>query len=86
MVAAFLFLSFAVLLFIGTPIAICLGVSSVGAMLIQGLQGISRPVDVIMGTLPRLVSSSTSKFVLLAIPFFILSGNIMEKKIGRAHV
>ena len=79
MVAAFLFISFAVLLFIGTPIAICLGVSSVGAMLIQGLQGISRPIDVIMGTLPRLVSSSTSKFVLLAIPFFILSGNIMEK-------
>ena len=32
-----------------------------------------------MSSLPRLVSSSTSKFVLLAIPFFILAGNIMEK-------
>lgn len=76
MVAAFLFISFAVMLLIGTPIAVCLGVSSVGAMLIQGA---GRPIDVILGTLPRLVSSSTSKFVLLAIPFFILGGNIMEK-------
>ena len=36
MIAAVLFISFAVLLLIGTPIAICLGVSSVVAMLIQG--------------------------------------------------
>lgn len=76
MVAAFLFISFAVMLLIGTPIAVCLGVSSVGAMLIQGA---GRPMDIVMSTLPRLVSSSTSKFVLLAIPFFILGGNIMEK-------
>lgn len=76
MVAAFLFISFAIMLLIGTPIAVCLGVSSVGAMLIQGA---GRPIEIVMSTLPRLVSSSTSKFVLLAIPFFILGGNIMEK-------
>lgn len=76
MVAAFLFISFAILLLIGTPIAICLGISSMGAMLIQG---VGRPVSIILGALPQLVSASTSKFVLLAIPFFILGGNIMEK-------
>ncbi len=32
-----------------------------------------------MSVLPRLCSSASSKFVLLAIPFFILSGNAMEK-------
>ena len=66
MVAAFLFISFAILLLIGTPIAICLGISSMGAMLIQG---VGRPVSIILGALPQLVSASTSKFVLLAIPF-----------------
>lgn len=76
MVAAILFIVFAVLLFIGTPIAVCLGASSVLAMIAQGA---GRPLDTIMSSLPRLVSSSTSKFVLLAIPFFILAGNIMEK-------
>lgn len=76
MVAAFLFITFAVLLLIGTPIAICLGISSMVAMIIQGA---GRPIDVVLGTLPQLVSASTSKFVLLAIPFFILGGNIMEK-------
>ena len=76
MIAAVLFISFAVLLLIGTPIAVCLGVSSVISMLIQGA---GRPLDTVMSSLPQLFSSSTSKFVLLAIPFFILAGNIMDK-------
>ena len=76
MIAAVLFISFAVLLLIGTPIAVCLGVSSVVSMLIQGA---GRPLDTVMSSLPQLFSSSTSKFVLLAIPFFILAGNIMDK-------
>ncbi|MCI6157769.1 TRAP transporter large permease [Peptoniphilaceae bacterium SGI.137] len=76
MIATILFLTFAILLLIGTPIAICLGVSSVGAMLVQGA---GRPLTAIMSSLPQLFAASTSKFVLLAIPFFILAGNIMEK-------
>ena len=76
MIAAILFVSFAILLILGTPIAVCLGSSSVLAMLAQGA---GRPVDTIMSSLPFLFSASTSKFVLLAIPFFILAGNIMEK-------
>lgn len=71
-----LFFSFAALLLIGTPIAICLGSSSVITMLVQGGE---KPIEAVMAALPRIVSASTSKFVLLAIPFFILGGNVMEK-------
>ncbi|MDO4633978.1 MAG: TRAP transporter large permease [Eubacteriales bacterium] len=76
MTAAVLFITFVVLLFIGTPIAVCLGVSSLAAMLVQGA---GHPISTTMSSLPQLFSASTSKFVLLAIPFFILAGNIMEK-------
>lgn len=76
MIAATLFITFAVLLIIGAPIAVCLGASSVITMLIRGA---GKPVETVMSSLPMIVSASTSKFVLLAIPFFILAGNIMEK-------
>ena len=76
MVAAVLFASFAVLLLIGAPIAVCLGISSVASMLVLGA---GRPIDSVLGTIPQLVSAATSKTVLLAIPFFILGGNIMDK-------
>ena len=76
MEALVLFVVFAVLLLLGTPIAVCLGVSSILAMLVLG---VGRPVSVVLGTVPQLVSAATSKSVLLAIPFFILGGNIMEK-------
>lgn len=67
---------FVLLLAFGAPIATCLGLSSVAAILVQGA---GKPVDAVMSVLPRLCSSASSKFVLLAIPFFILSGNVMEK-------
>ena len=76
MIGPVIFLSFAAFLLVGTPIAICLGVSSVFGMLIDGS---GRPLDTIMTMLPRIFSSATSKFVLLAVPFFILGGNVMEK-------
>lgn len=76
MIALVLFASFAVLLIIGTPIAACLGVSSILSMLVIGA---GRSVNVVLGTVPQLVSAACSKSVLLAIPFFILGGNIMEK-------
>ena len=76
MLLAVLFISFTVLLLFGTPIAVCLGSSSLLTMLVQGS---GKPIDAIMAALPRIVSASTSKFVLLAIPFFILGGNIMER-------
>ena len=67
---------FVLLLAFGAPIATCLGLSSVAAILVQGA---GKPIDAVMSVLPRLCSSASSKFVLLAIPFFILSGNVMEK-------
>ena len=67
---------FVLLLALGAPIAVCLGMSSVSAILVQGA---GKPLEAIMSVLPRLCSSASSKFVLLAIPFFILSGNVMEK-------
>lgn len=70
MTAAALFLTFLALLLMNIPIAITLGLSSVVALLIEG-------VDLII--VPMNVYSSSSKFVLLAIPFFILGGNIMDK-------
>ena len=76
MEAFVLFFVFALLLLLGTPIAVCLGFSSILSMLVLGA---GRPVSVVLGTVPQLVSAATSKSVLLAIPFFILGGNIMEK-------
>lgn len=71
---------FVLMSFMGTAIAARrkahLGLSSVAAILVQGA---GKPVKTIMSVLPRLCSSASSKFVLLAIPFFILSGNVMEK-------
>lgn len=69
-VAGILFLSFIVLLFLNVPIALSLGVSSVIAMIAAGL-----PLDL----LPMSIYSAIGKFTLLAIPFFILAGNTMEK-------
>ena len=76
MEALVLFFVFALLLLLGTPIAVCLGISSILSMLVLGA---GRPVSVVLGTVPQLISAATSKSVLLAIPFFILGGNIMEK-------
>lgn len=76
MVTTVLFGLFAVLLLIGTPIAMCLGMSSVAAMLVMGA---GRSLDVVLGTVPQLVSAAITKSVLMAIPFFILGGNVMEK-------
>ena len=76
MITAALFISFGFLLLIGTPIAVCLGISSIITIIADSA---GRPLEAVLSVVPMLVSSSSSKFVLLAIPFFILSGNIMEK-------
>lgn len=65
-----LFGVFIILLIIGVPIAVSLGVASLVAIIVSGL-----PIEMF----PINVFSASSKFSLLAIPFFILAGNIMEK-------
>ena len=76
MVTTILLGLFAMLLLLGAPIAICLGMSSVASMIALGA---GRSLDVVLGTVPQLVSAAITKSVLMAIPFFILGGNIMEK-------
>lgn len=65
-----LFGAFFILLMLNIPIGLSLGISSILTLLYEKL-----PVSMVSSNL----YSSTSKFVLLAIPFFILGGNIMEK-------
>ncbi len=67
---------FVVFLVLGAPIAVCLGLSSVSAILVQGA---GKPLIAVMSVLPRVCAASSSKFVLLAIPFFIIAGHVMEK-------
>lgn len=70
MVSAVLFLTFFILLILNVPIAICLGLSSVAAILYSGTS---------LNIVATNMYSGISKFLLLAIPFFVLSGNIMAK-------
>jgi C4-dicarboxylate transporter DctM subunit len=69
-IASILFVSFVILLLFNVPIALGLGVSSVVAMIMAGL-----PLDMF----PMQVYANIGKFALLAIPFFILAGNTMER-------
>lgn len=70
MISAVLFISFFVFLILGVPIALCLGLSSVCAILYSGTS---------LTIVATNMYSGISKFLLLAIPFFVLSGNIMAK-------
>ncbi|MCI8416796.1 MAG: TRAP transporter large permease [Lachnospiraceae bacterium] len=70
MVGLILFGSFFLLLLLNVPIGLSLGMSSILTLLYEKL-----PVSMVSSNM----YSSTSKFVLLAIPFFIFGGNIMEK-------
>src|SRR5690606_9435777 len=70
MAATILFGSLAVLMFIGTPIAFCLGVASFLTILYLGL-----PPLVVFQRL----NSGMSVFTLLAIPFFIYAGDLMVR-------
>ena len=68
-----LILVFAVLLFFNVPVAFGIGLSTVVAMLVT--------VDIApaASTVAQRVATGLDSFVLLAIPFFILAGNIMGR-------
>ena len=70
MLSIILIVSFFALLAFNVPVMVSLGLSSVVALFVGGFS-----FDAISSTM----SASISKFVLLAIPFFILAGNAMEK-------
>jgi tripartite ATP-independent transporter DctM subunit len=62
----------AFLLLVGVPIAVALGLSSVFVMIIF------QPVPNLQ-VIPQLFSEASTSFVLLAVPLFILAGNLMER-------
>ena len=66
----FIVILFFLLVFISFPIAIALGLTTISVMAIANL-----PIEMYS----PIVFSGISKFVLLAIPFFILAGQIMDK-------
>lgn len=71
MSAFLLFAIFFILIFLGFPIAISLGISSVSLLfIINGMLGLELIADIMY--------TSIAKFTLLAIPFFVLAGVIME--------
>lgn len=61
------------LLALGTPIAIAIGIASIGAI------APTMSLDVSMVTSAQRIFTGTSTFTLVAIPFFILAGNIMNQ-------
>ena len=78
MITLILFGSFFAMLLIGMPIALCLGMSSVFTILyatnfVQKFQMLN------LSIVATNTYTGISKFLLLAIPFFVLSGNIMAK-------
>ncbi|MFO7887282.1 MAG: TRAP transporter large permease [Eubacteriales bacterium] len=69
MISWVLFILFFIFLFLGVPIAISLGVSTVIVAMLYEF-----PIEMF----PIVMYASSAKFTLLAIPFFILAGIIME--------
>lgn len=70
-----LFIVFAVMLILGVPVAISLGLGSAAAMLFTG--------QVPLLLIPQKVFSSLNSFTIMAIPLFLIAGNIMsESKIS----
>ncbi len=62
---------FILLLFMRVPIAFCIGLSALAAMLV------SLPLDPSAITIAQRMGTSVTSFTLLAIPFFILAGKLL---------
>lgn len=71
--AAVLFVSFGILMVIGVPIAFAIGISSTLTFLLF------MSVDQSISIVAQQMASGLDSFTLLAIPFFILAGNIMNR-------
>jgi C4-dicarboxylate transporter DctM subunit len=79
MEAAVIFLVLAILLLIGVPIAICLGLSAgIYLLLFFQIPEWTTTTNVLAGILPNKFSATMEHFTLMAIPFFILSSNFLS--------
>ncbi|MGW8181922.1 MAG: TRAP transporter large permease subunit, partial [bacterium] len=63
-------ISFLVLLSVGTPIAFCVGISALAGLIQLG--------DVPLLLIPHMMFEGTDSFPLLAVPFFVLAGALMN--------
>ena len=68
-VTVLLFGGFAALILLGVPIAHALGAASLSLLLVAGIPGVS---------LPQTIYHATDQFPLIAVPFFVLAGYLME--------
>lgn len=64
--------TFFLLLAVGMPIAFALAISTVVTMLVH------MPADIALTTMAQRMATALDSFALIAIPFFILAGNIMN--------
>ncbi|HYD61761.1 MAG TPA: TRAP transporter large permease [Noviherbaspirillum sp.] len=71
MVTFIIFVALFALMILGVPVAIAMGIVGLGALALLG------ELDTI-GILAQRMYASTTAFTLLAIPFFILAGNLMN--------
>jgi C4-dicarboxylate transporter DctM subunit len=79
MEAAVIFIVLAILLLVGVPIAICLGLSAgVYLLLFFPVPEWTTTTNVFAGILPNKFSATMEHFTLMAIPFFILSSNFLS--------
>ncbi|MBN1421450.1 MAG: TRAP transporter large permease [Planctomycetes bacterium] len=70
---AVLVATFAMLLAAGVPIAVSIGLSTIATMLV------TMPIDPALTTAAERLATGLDSFALLAIPFFILAGQIMNR-------
>ena len=71
MTIALIFAVLVALIILGLPIAVAMGATTIGAMLLLG-------DDRLLVVVPQRIYSATTAFPLLAIPFFIFAGNLMN--------
>ena len=69
MLSASLLVTFVVLMVLRVPVSIAIGIATTAALAIAGF-----PLNVI----PRLMVDGIDRFTLLAVPFFVLAGNLMN--------
>lgn len=70
-IAILLFVAFTVLFMLGTPIAVAIGGASILTLSLTG--------KVALVSIVQRIFASTNSFVLMAIPFFMLTGAIMDR-------
>lgn len=67
----FLFLAFFLTILLGVPVAFCLGIGALAFLLITGRESLL--------IIPTLMFSGIDSFPLMAIPFFIMAGDLAER-------